>query len=804
MKSSSEVPDSVSKLSEKARPPHTDSSEHKKTRKKRSTKLSDIQCECSGICQCVVCSPEVIEKRKATTGRTSPPTTSQSILCCCVTKLQEKRAAPPQSQPYSCLNQNIVMQTHVQQTPKIHPPNCLCLLCECEVCSPCVTEQPPKTSNTEVFLKSTNLDQRAGPSPGRSHAKVDDIFNPPKEEKEKPKGCRANRNAQIQKPGCESECSKPIGCLAICRSKSVVQRINHSRSCECIDCLCLPKIQEIAQIVEFPIVNDEKQIYQVQTMKCNCTNAQNAKKLERSKIPVATNSRSNPPSSKVISSCDCEPCECSPCADPNISKTKSKKGDLSALCDCDDCKCNVCFNKPSKDKDKPTKIPKNIKCCCTTGCMCEICLVEELQKKLEEVSRQLNEQVSKMSPKPSEPASKMGAQTSQISKKSDLISSKQAFPTSHVVDCDCYECRCPKKHTVTQKRATIPEKVVQITERTSKTPFTTSHPADCDCYECKCSSNAVEPKISRGAAEKSDIADIKSVEEQLSSTRSTSHPSDCDCYECKCIKPTMSDKPSRISEKPTDEGDTLHDEKCGCLKCVCPHRKDKPAAVIDDQVSQHKPDVDQGQISKPDGVASPSKASQLQKTDSKTPPSSAAMSCDCAECKCSPCPDPKKMHLSKGELTAIPPLLIPCDCSACACSPCTDPTKNKPNETLDGKSSQTDKSHSQDCSCDKCLCADTDEQDATLASSNVDQTPDVSPKIDQATEVNATIDQTSGKKELEIEGSDCHCEPCECPGKDILDPKFSETHHSDCDCEICACPGKDKMVPKGKDSIYNQ
>lgn len=802
---SSEVPDSVSKLSDKAMPPLADSSDYKKNRKKRSSKLSDFQCECEGICSCEVCSPEIISKRIATTGQTSPSTSSPYRLCCCSPPVSHKQIPQVQTQPYASETQNVYMQNQLIHTPTIdHPKNCTCYLCKCQVCPPCIPRYDTGHSHTEAFLKSTSLDNQVVLSRDRQRINIDDIFAPVVETIDKDKksgGCRANIYVQKENLNCYVDCPKLSECLDTCETRPVLQKVSHPSHCECVDCLCFPKIKEIAQTVEFPIINDEKQIYQVQTMKCACINAQNSKKIERSRIPIPTNSRANPPTAKHGASCDCEICQCNPCADPSKRQNQPEKiDDISKLCDCGDCKCEVCFNKPPANAEKelseqPTKETKD--CCCQDGCTCEVCLVNDLQKKLEEVSRQLNEQVSKMSTKPSkisklsekpsrlsEKPSKLSEKTSKFSEKPSKLSekpsklsekpsklpeklskmSKQPSKIAHAMDCDCYDCNCPVKSTMSKTPSKLSEPAQQPLETIS------DHPNDCDCYECFCIKTPLPQTVSKLLTTPSKIPDVASKRTvQLPPTLETSHPADCDCYECTCAKIALSAKASKMSEKrsevlqskisatgsaklprsdcdcyeckcvksqiqkPSDErGDRPNEEeKCTCPKCVCPGNK--PMKPITEEAPQ-----------------------------SETPAPPAEPACDCPECRCSPCSDPKKKMGEKETPKSSRPS-IPCDCAECECNPCADSSKKKQNVAPNDKISQIDQPHPENCTCDACLCAEEAESEMVTAEEQVDG---------------------------------CNCEICECPGKDMVAKTvlIDKEHGDDCDCEICQCLGKGEII----------
>lgn len=334
-KKTSEVPDSVSKLSDKAPPYSGTPSDSKKTKKKRSSKLANTRCVCPEQCQCVVCCPEVLKKRKDSTGSYEPPSGKTDKICCCAPQQTDQplQQMQPQMQPqmymqpiaqhvqvfpgtsqmpqmYMQATMGITtappMQTMMQSNPGPSGNRTRCIPnCEC----------PPKPG-TEAFLRSTNLETSAGTR--RRRISIDDVYIRPDS---------SNRKGRPNE---------------------------HPPNCECVDCIC-STVQELARTKEFPVLNDEKQVYQVHTMKCTCP-------IPKSKIPISTNPSTSPP--KVKSSP-------SPQKPLNLTSRKS-------MCNCGDCECKICFGK-TEGEQPAAKKPKGkaMDCCCKGDCTCEPCPSEK-------------------------------------------------------------------------------------------------------------------------------------------------------------------------------------------------------------------------------------------------------------------------------------------------------------------------------------------------------------------------------------------------------------------------------------------
>ncbi|KAG5889418.1 hypothetical protein JTB14_032752 [Gonioctena quinquepunctata] len=670
-KSSSEVPDSVSKLSNRSNPPLANGSDSKRPKRKRSSKLEYSRCDCPGVCQCVVCSPEIIARRRAATGSADPPNGSSNKLCCCV------------SPPYP-RTQAVYMQTQYYRNSPQHIPGCPC--------------SPP---STEAFLRSTNLAATQGALPkDRKRISIDDVF--------------------FLAENCPDEPRKNI----------IPNKSPHTRSCECIDCLCLPHIQRIAQTREFPIIKDEKQIYQVSTPKCECTNATNARRYlsERSRIPIATNSTLGPPRVKTPCAappCVCDVCDCSPCGDqakstgapiaseanptePVGEMTRSAEGqvlkmtagqflgmnpsDLAKLCHCEQCKCELCFDKPAKLKETIIPVKANqiigmtpsdlAKLCHCEQCTCEVCF-----DKQSEGTRVIPSSPRKMEAPAIRPHAEVPAKTSQFLGMN---------PSDLAKLCHCQQCKC---ELCFDKPAKLKETIIPViaNQIIGMTP--------------------------------SDFAKL------------------CHCEQCTCA--VCFDKLGEDSGAVVAAAEPPPDDDCDCTVCVeCPRapKKAEPEPVE----PEPEPQPEAQAVPELQPVESvDKKPSLVQPPPEILPPGPA--DCDCDECQCGPCADPKKQKSgvpeepSKQEeeppeikdvleepseeeqpvAQAEPPLVVsepaskyelaPCDCMVCTCLPCPDSAKTgKEVEAAPPQAAaasfervssvDTGGEHPGGCTCDICVC----------------------------------------------------------------------------------------------------
>ena len=151
-----------------------------------------------------------------------------------------------------------------------------------------------------------------------------------------------------------------------------------------MDCLCLPKIKKLAKKKEYPVVYEQKQVYQVK-LKCGtCVNAQNARayvQQQRSRIPIST-TNSNPP--RVKSDLKQTAGSEKPGSSSKVAAKLSNSGNMyMSACDCTVCDCTDCPDPSSKDKKRtPASQAKNDKdCCCKGPCDCQPCVIEDLTRK---------------------------------------------------------------------------------------------------------------------------------------------------------------------------------------------------------------------------------------------------------------------------------------------------------------------------------------------------------------------------------------------------------------------------------------
>lgn len=731
------VPDKMSPLKVQdiiAKQP-SNTGDFKKARKSRSSsqKLQNIECDCPGICQCVICSPKIIAQRKALTGSPAPLTASNGRPCWC-TPTQVNQTLPQVHMvpevpniPYQPPERYSPLPA-VQDTP--HSPGCHCLVCLCQPCTPC----PPLYAQ-EAFLRSTNLAScQAIHEKNRKRTSVDDVFGPPQDLLT---GCPTRVDGQKSGGG------------------------PHPLNCECVDCLCLPDIRRIAGLKEHPVIKDEKQVYQV---KCYCENTR--KPASASRIPIATNSTTGPPKAKSFVSCTCEDCKCSPCADVNKTTNKTANSEkpvegsagagtstarelkmtpseLAKLCDCQDCQCVVCFNKPLKntegskpETDVDKSIPKgeNKNCCCKGDCVCETCPVEQLTKQLLDASK----------PSPS-PATSFPPVTS--------FEPKTVRLPVHPEDCDCADCFCP--HSAARNGSEL----------------SLDHPEDCDCPDCFCpyartGVGRIESKI-KGKSSASKLP-VKISKASIPSKASRLKPAGCTCGECVC--------PGKDA--------ALQATVCNCPICACPGNEILISS--DERTPSPLPTVQEippiAECDCTDCQCNPCADPRRRKTE--------AVPCDCPDCVCEPCADPSKVKDKRD--TRVRPTASSgvgptenkathppdCICDECLCKPdekheagCTCPEC----KCVDCFAKRMDTEvHAEGCQCTECQCEQCN-------------------KLDKAEQVSRllTTESKSGEAKPSEEKSDCTCEVCRCVDC-FHKPKRSGKGCNCADCICIECPDKSK------------
>lgn len=232
--------------------------------------------------------------------------------------------------------------------------------------------------------------------------------------------CRCNACLEYKTNPCKAPCSRvdlknkrPEAEWPTSDENDSNKYKKHHANCECVDCLCLPKIKKIANTKECPIVYDTKQVYQVK-VKCDCSNAQN-----RSRIPISTTT-SNPPKVKSEQKDNAEDQnkQAESANNPPLSASESLYN--SVACDCPECVCTDCPDGSKRTGGKD--------CCCKDSCICDPCVIEELAKKLREAEAKL---AASYTQPPTQPG---GAPQGE-----------------HGEDCTCPECACPQAHMLPKK-----------------------------------------------------------------------------------------------------------------------------------------------------------------------------------------------------------------------------------------------------------------------------------------------------------------------------------------------------------------
>lgn len=702
----------------------SDTADPMKPRKSRSSsqKLHNIECDCPGVCQCVICSPKIIAQRKALTGSPAPLSGDNGRPCWCTTP-STGHILP---QVHETLEvSNVLRQPYVPPPPiqdTEHSTGCRCLICLCKPCTPC----PPEYAQ-EALLRSTNFTSiQPIEEKNKKRTSVNDVFQPPEDLTECPT---------------RSECQKS-------------GRSAHPLNCECVDCLCLPDIRRIAELKEHPVIKDDKQVYQV---KCYCENTR--KPVSVSRIPIATNSTTGPPKARTIVSCTCGECICTPCNDvtkgtnktPSAEKPaegraadaapadagrartlKMTPSELAKLCDCQDCQCTVCFDKPKKtegapvadkpagDMDKPTERAGKKNCCCKGECVCGLCPVDQLAKQLADARK----------PSP-----------------------ERTFPASSPVtrmapeDCDCDDCFCP--HSLARRGSEV----------------SLTHPDDCDCIECFCPyAKSRMTKVDSKTKAKISASKLPAIVSKTAVSTKTSRirPPGCTCGECVCLGRDAA------LQATGDRSQTA--PECHCPICTCPGkdilRSTTPTAT-DQSAPRSLPPV---------------------------PERPAIAECDCVDCQCTPCADPKRRKPGSAPIT-------PCDCPDCVCEPCADISKRRdkgdaqgfrgetgvtavPGETVPPTASsgvgprENRATHPPDCICDECLCQPEEHETGCAC-------PECK-----------CVDCYSKRADIAVHAEGCQCVECQCvecnnlgrPGPRAPQSRMGETEDKGgCTCEMCRC-----------------
>ncbi|CAH1132886.1 unnamed protein product [Ceutorhynchus assimilis] len=724
-----EVPSIVSQLSDKERPAiESTSRKPKMSRKKRPKTFDSMKCLCNApdVCGCEMCSVKKKSSRalKRTVRSCDCPPNMMMV--------PQMIVMPPMQMTYS-------------MPPVGHATNCRCNACRYQ-------ENVPSTSN----VKGKNYNETCAANDVKRKSKQAVASRDDANAKQKTKhdtstdetDAKGKRN-YVDTSTDEAEARK---------------KLKHPSSCECIDCLCMPKIKKLANTKEYPIVYDTKQVYQVK-IKCDtCVNAKNARRyLEqqaaaRSRIPISTSS-ANPPTYKS-----------SPSAVASVTKP-AKEGESSGsvygsiACDCEQCKCNDC---PDEKIPKPIATPSpkmavkpsstecgdTICCCKTSPCECQPCTVKELAKRLKEAEDKLAA-VQKTSGPPADHEQEEPAEDEICDCQDCVCPGSDSMPKKDVrkdagedEPCPCVECVCPGADLLK------PEAVEPATV-TATSAGDAEHPPDCNCSVCTCP--AIDDFRKHGVTE-------------------PEHPHDCNCSACTC--PGIDDfrkhgatepKPRAVDAVPSEIG--AGDEECNCVVCECPGQTNLPPKPSDS-------------------------GSKLE-------------SCDCSDCKCSPCADPNK----KPTVAILSESVEDCDCSECLCAPCADPKKQvekvpEPCVSPNVASKSTDMPekvpHPADCPCDDCKCLEEMIQTESVHQTEKGIQPKPQEKGTHALQCNCSecfcIEcDTKGTHTLVCKCSECICDDCPLL-TDVEDKPPGSKHGKDCTCIKCNCDVCGDEGTKGTES----
>lgn len=270
------------------------------------------------------------------------------------------------------------------------------------------------------------------------------------------------------------------------------------------------------------------------------------------------------------------------------------------------------------------------------------------------------------------------------------------------------------------------------------------HPMDCYCLDCTCKpcpkkSESCPDQPAKHTAQcicETCLKHVCKVTPHKKPCKAKKvHPPDCDCFECICnpCKPLNTSKLDVL--KP-------HPKGCKCGTCRCEFKK---RSQIYQNCKANKPSGDQ----------------ELK--------NSVKNDCDCFDCKCTSCGDPKIMAKKHP---------VNCDCIDCLCKPCADLVISQEQRVILAYAAQehpigcmcepckmereNENKHPDGCDCDDCKC-----------------TPCADPNKSKESEQNAIPP---------CDCAVCNCNPCADPNQ----PPPA------CDCEVCKCnPCADPNI-KGK------
>ncbi|XP_060535301.1 uncharacterized protein LOC132707454 [Cylas formicarius] len=703
-KKSNEVPSIVSQLSDKGLNPTLTGQAIKKSkpqRKKRNSSskvLKKIECDCGDVCQCIICAPKVIEKRNAALRR-------RSFSCEC----------PPQV----IVVPQVMQMTCSMKTSRSagHSQGCTCEDCRCSPCSPCPNvDKAASECRAECSEKSGSRKTDGKSKRGKSKTTIDDVFMSCKFPEMTPQTCDYQKSYA------------------------------HAQDCECVDCLTLPKVKELAMTREYPIVFDEKQVYQVK-VNCECVNATNAKRYveqQRSRIPISITSP-HPPRARSDHTQKLEAQTIEP-------KSSASEGTYKSACECQPCKCASCADPDVKKPVTPLDTQRKT-CFCIGVCTCKVC--PETKRA---AATEVDATTAVPAPVRHTEDVKPVASSTEVDPDCDCPTcpcpfSKESRPDQHLTthappagdDCDCPLCDCPGlQKPIEEKPTVLPPMHVDV----DKVPPTHvdldkgGHPPDCNCPTCTCPG----------------LKEISPV-------------SDCDCPMCDC--PGSPLKQPKVTEKMSERKDVVptKPEDCTCTVCGCG-----------------------------DGAEVPRHHAKLLKEEG------GLASCDCPSCQCVPCPDPGKERTGVPPPTAesIKPV-DSCDCKECHCKPCADPKKAAKVETVaphqrDLLEVPKKIPHPPDCECRECMCLEEIIQTELVVTLETGTQPATQPDVHAADcACPQCLCVECATKHSHPAG--CRCDQCICSICDHKD-KPAESfpvarHHGECSCIECRCDVCDRIQEIG-------
>ncbi|XP_048525691.1 uncharacterized protein LOC109538912, partial [Dendroctonus ponderosae] len=580
---------------------------------------------------------------------------------------------------------------------------------------------------------------------------------------------------------------------------------SHPSSCECVDCLCLPKVHKLARTKEYPIVHDTKQVYQVKVNCGTCANAQNARRyveqqqqLNRSRIPISTTSP-NPPRVKSNPEQNIASPDKGEASQPEASGVSAVASTYNSIsCDCARCACADCpddAKRPPKPEACESQAKTNAdakggqNCCCpNVPCSCQPCTVEELTRKLRDAEQKLaNASPSGAPPPPgSAPLEKPAEEDTE--------------------SCNCVECVCPGADSMPAKALPAGEGPPAETPKPQSddsgavaSPDAAGAPAaagagdeDCNCNVCACpGSTSLPPKSGPDSKPVAmEVCDCQVCKcspcadpQKKTDARdqiAAAGVADCDCIDCKCDpcadpKKQKSSQNAQQGESAAGRGDVevgKHGENCDCPECICPgaDSKMKPVASKASKFTDmpekipHPPDCDCDECLCLEEIIQTELVDKLEKGVQPAPVEKEvhAVNCTCIECLCPEC-STETIHGPN------------CKCIDCVCDPCD---KKGGDGKVAAVKSAVQRSgeagdHPAGCTCIVCKC-------------------DVCNDPTKKSEVKVTIGD-------QPHGDDCKCLECVC--KECLIKLAPLKHEDGCQCAQCVCVECLKKMQEGDATI---